>query len=451
MIYIMKIGNEKKSLMIIIRFHCFRETQNIRIFHSWGFKIRIRQCRYQLNSQEAITCGMVFFKKSRKKVWVTDPNRKIYTKPIAHPPERILDDPPKLQGIETDQQQEKYDLILKHFRETKLFPTKEKDCAKKDYKPLNDVEKAWLSRQCMLRYLRACDWKTDDVIKRLTSSIGWRREFGIAGGEFQTLTSKTVKVEGETGKILVFGYDKDGRSCLELFNGRQNTKTSPRQIQHMIFLLERSIDFMPQGQDKLALCVDFKKYPEACTYEPKVPAVSVGIQILHILQYHYPERLGRALFINIPWIVWGFLKICWPFVDPYTKKKCKFDEPFKDFIDSDQLSVNFGGNVNFEYNHADFWDEFDRLAEAKRKVIMDNYHRLGGGIGLSEIDLRNGIDDVDVGVDMPPTQTTDSSDTDEEEEDDEDVIEMNAETSSIVSNATSEYFVDAVQSLHLDD
>lgn len=348
-------------------------------------------------------------KKAQKKVWVTDPKRPIYTKPIAHPPSRILKHPPKFQDIENEKQQQDYDSVLRHFQNTELYPVKEKDCPKDEYKPLNDNEKAWLSRQCIQRYLRACDWKVDDVIKRLTCSIGWRREFGIAGGEFDTLTSETVKVEGETGKIIVFGYDKGGRPCLTLFNGRQNTKTSFRQIQHMIYLLERSVDFMPQGQDKLALCVDFKKYPEACTYEPKVPAVSVGKDVLHILQYHYPERLGRALFINIPWLVWGFLKICWPFVDPYTKKKVRFDEPFLNSIDADQLAVNHGGDVNFEYKHEDFWDELDRLAANKRRVVMDNYHRLGGGIGLSEWDLKQGVDDVDVGLDMPPEVNDTSS------------------------------------------
>ncbi len=345
---------------------------------------------------------MFRIKKAQKKVWVTDSERPLYTKPIAHPPSRIIRNPPKLQDIENEKQQQDFDSVLRHFQDTELYPVKEKNCPKNKYKPLNEYEKAWLSRQCILRYLRACDWKVGDVIERLTSSIGWRREFGIAGGEFGTLTPDKVKMEGETGKIIVFGYDKDGRPCLTLFNGRQNTKSSFRQIQNMIYLLERSVDFMPQGQDKLALLVDFKKYPEACKYEPKVPAVSVGKEVLHILQYHYPERLGRALFVNIPWLVWGFLKICWPFVDPYTKKKVKFDEPFVNFIDADQLSVNHGGDVNFEYKHEDFWDEFDRLAADKRHVIMDNYHRLGGGIGLSEWDLRQGLDSVDAGLDIPP-------------------------------------------------
>lgn len=324
------------------------------------------------------------------KEWKVDDSKPIVTQTFAEPP-TILEHSPEYQKIEKKEHEQIYEEVLAHFKETELYPVCEQNCQKSDYKPLNSYEKAWLSKQCLLRYLRACDWKKEDAIKRITGSIAWRREFGIAGGEFDKITSQLVKVENETGKQQVFGFDSEKRPCLILLNGRQNTKTSDRQIQHLIYMLERSIDFMPQGQDKLCLCVDFKKYPEACTYEPKVPAVGVGKAVLYILQYHYPERLGRALFINIPTLVNIFLKICWPFVDPYTKQKCKFDEPFSQFITPEQLALNYGGNVNFEYVHDDYWDDFVAKAEEKRAKVMENFERKGGDIGMSEWDLREGI------------------------------------------------------------
>ncbi|KAG7927309.1 hypothetical protein KL925_002680 [Ogataea polymorpha] len=332
-----------------------------------------------------------FGKKSRvpEKEWIVDGDRPISTKPFEVPSDSIQK--PSLQDAETEEQRTKYNIVLKHFQSTEKYPVLEKNCNASDYVELNDFEKAWLSKECLLRYLRACGWNVDETIKRLTSSIAWRREFGIAGGEFEKVTEDVVEKENETGKHLVYGFDNEGRPCLILLNGRQNTKTSFRQIQHLIYMLETSIDFMPQGQDKLALCVDFKKYPEASLVEPKVPAVSVGKQVLHILQYHYPERLGRALFINIPLIVWGFLKLCWPFVDSFTKQKCKFDEPFGEFIPPEQLAVNYGGDVNFEYVHDEYWPAMVELRNKKREVYIENYHRLGGGIGLSETDLRQGL------------------------------------------------------------
>lgn len=50
---------------------------------------------------------------------------------------------------------------------------------------------------------------------------------------------------------------------------------------------------MPQGVETLALLVDFKHSSNS-----KNPSAGTGKQVLHILQTHYPERLGKALVIN---------------------------------------------------------------------------------------------------------------------------------------------------------
>lgn len=328
-------------------------------------------------------------KDAKKKEWKIDDSKPLVTKTFDKPLDSRNDQ--NLEDIEKDEHDKIYNNVLKHFKDTEKYPIKEGHCPESDWKPLTDFEKAWLSKQCILRYLRACEWKEKETIKRITNSIAWRREFGISSDEFEKITSDLVKVENETGKQQIFGFDNEKRPCLHLLNGRQNTKASDRQIQHLIFMLEKSIDFMPQGQDKLCLCVDFKKYPEACPYEAKVPPVGIGKSVLYILQYHYPERLGRALFINIPTLVNVFLKICWPFVDPYTKQKCKFDEPFKQFIDPEQLAFNYGGDVNYEYVHDDYWDDFIDKANSKRSILMENFNKLGGEIGLSEWDLREGL------------------------------------------------------------
>lgn len=327
-------------------------------------------------------------KKPAKKEWKVNEKDPLVTKVIDEPPKDRHD---SYEDIAHDNHQEVYDKVVKHFQNTKLYPIAEGDCPKEKYLPLNDHEKLWLSKQCFLRYLRACNWNESDTIKRITNSIAWRREFGIAGGEFDKVTADLVAVENETGKHQIFGFDNSNRPCLMLYTGRQNTKASDRQIQLLIYMIERCIEFMPQGQDKLCLCVDFKKYPEASIYDPIVPPVSIGKSILYILQYHYPERLGGALFINIPSLVNIFLKICWPFVDPYTKQKCKFDEPFKNFIDLNQLPVNYGGEVNYEYVHDDYWEDFIAKSEIKRKQMLENYNKLGSQIGLCEWELRNGI------------------------------------------------------------
>ena len=85
------------------------------------------------------------------------------------------------------------------------------------------------------------------------------------------------------------GYDNMARPCLYLIPANQNTKESERQVQHLVFMLERTIDFMPPGQETLALLVNSTG---------STVNVGQGRAVLNILQTHYPERLGRALVIK---------------------------------------------------------------------------------------------------------------------------------------------------------
>jgi hypothetical protein len=96
-----------------------------------------------------------------------------------------------------------------------------------------------------------------------------------------------------TGKQLLLGYDNCSRPCLYLIPSRQNTEQSPRQIQQLVYSLERAVDMMPQGVETLSLLTDFKHSSNS-----KNPSAGTGRQVLHILQTHYPERLGKALVIN---------------------------------------------------------------------------------------------------------------------------------------------------------
>lgn len=91
------------------------------------------------------------------------------------------------------------------------------------------------------------------------------------------------------------GYDNNGRPCHYLNPGRQNTNASPRQVQHLVFMLERVIEVGIPGQEALALLINFKT-SKSRSYT--APGIGQGREVLNILQTHYPERLGRALIIN---------------------------------------------------------------------------------------------------------------------------------------------------------
>lgn len=330
------------------------------------------------------------FKSNKKTEPEIEVNDDVTYVPFTNPaPECKIPEPPALD----QSQQEKYNLVYQHFAAEDFKAAHSEDEHKhkeiEKYTPLQPSEKAWLTRECFLRYLRATKWVTEDAIDRIELTLAWRRQFGISGflEADNSVNGPLCSPENETGKEVLLGYDNDSRPCLYLKPGRQNTKTSQRQVQHLVYMLEKVIDFMPSGQDSLALLIDFKPLP-AGKVSSKIPPVSIGRQVLHILQTHYPERLGRALLTNIPFVAWTFLKIIHPFIDPLTREKLVFDQPFPNYVPLDQLDKDFGGKVNFKYDHDKYWHEMISLAEEKKRRYIKRFETFGLRVGLSEIDLR---------------------------------------------------------------
>lgn len=320
-------------------------------------------------------------------------------KPITELPDSIH--PPQEQKLSSEQEK-MYLAVLSHFRNPELkiaCVEKPKGDAENEKEPLSEYEKAWLTRECMLRYLKATKWVQKEAIQRIEGSIAWRREFGISHmGEENgdELKSDDVAVENESGKQVVLGYENDARPILYLKPGRQNTKTSRRQVQHLVFMLERVIDFMPMGQGSLALLIDFKDYPDVPKVQgnSKIPPIGVGKEVLHILQTHYPERLGKALLTNIPWLAWTFLKLIHPFIDPMTREKLVFDQPFPNYVPVDQLDKTYDGHLDFTYKQEIYWPALIKDSQEKREHYLKRFQKFGGVIGLSELDLRGTGDEL---------------------------------------------------------
>ena len=203
--------------------------------------------------------------------------------PIVDPHEGVqIPAPPPL----TAEQQTKYDALLEEVKEWKEIPsTKGKEG------PITESELMWLTKECLLRYLRATKWSTADASKRLLGTLTWRREYGVE----DVLTPDHISPENETGKQIIVGYDIAGRPCQYLNPGRQNTEVSPRQIQHLVYMLERVIEMGLPNQETLSLLINFKASKSRSN---TAPSLSTGRDALNILQTHYPERLGRALILN---------------------------------------------------------------------------------------------------------------------------------------------------------
>jgi hypothetical protein len=199
----------------------------------------------------------------------------------------------------TPDQQSKYEAVLKAVSEWTTVPTTSAKNA--PTAPITDDERMFLTRECLLRYLRATKWNVTEAITRLQRTLTWRREYGL-----EKLTSDYISIENETGKQVILGYDIHARPCLYLLPSNQNTEKSDRQVEHLVYMLERVIELMGPDQETLALIVNFNE-----TKSGQNASLGQAKQTLNILQNHYPERLGRALVINGKWFCFpGSLLIC---------------------------------------------------------------------------------------------------------------------------------------------
>lgn len=247
--------------------------------------------------------------------------------------------------------------------------------------PIQDHERMFCTRECLFRYLRATSWKVDQAETRLQNTLIWRREYGTD----TKLTPEYISPENETGKQVILGWDNEGRPCQYLRPSKQNTQRSDRQIEHLVYMLERTINLMPAGQETLSLLINFAE-----TKQGQGATLKQGQQTLSILQNHYPERLGRALVANVPWVIWGFFKLITPFIDPVTKEKIKFNEDYGIHVPREQLMKEAGGEVEFEYDHGSYWSSLTGLAEAKREAYRKRWEAAGKRLGEYEVYLRGG-------------------------------------------------------------
>jgi len=276
------------------------------------------------------------------------------------------------------EQETKYATVLAQVSQWQTLPATTAKNAPQA--PVTDHERMWLTRECLLRYLRATKWKTPDALRRLQSTLSWRREYGA-----DTFTYDYISPENETGKQVILGYDNDARPCLYLSPGKQNTKNSDRQIHHLCFMLDRVIDMTPPGQETTALLIDFRGAASG-----NVPSYGQAKAVLNILQNHNPERLGRALITQMPWYVSTFFKLISGLIDPVTREKMKFNEDLRAWVPPSQLWKAHGGDLDFEYDHAAYWRALQAETDARREKYRLRWERAGKRIGEFEDYLKGG-------------------------------------------------------------
>lgn len=144
----------------------------------------------------------------------------------------------------------------------------------------------------------------------------------------------------------------------------------------------------------------------------KNPSFSTARTVLHILQTHYPERLGAAVITHLPWLLHTFYKLITPFIDPLTRTKMIFN-PVPDnaglwrsteardqgqddakLFDLDQLvSDSWSGSAPFAYTHEVYWPALLSMSQTRRSDMVRIWRQLGGVVGIKEWDVKVAIRD----------------------------------------------------------
>ncbi|KAG6392256.1 hypothetical protein SASPL_146470 [Salvia splendens] len=191
------------------------------------------------------------------------------------------------------------------------------------------------------RFLRARDLDVDKASAMFLKYLKWRRE-AIPNG---FISPSEIPNDIAQNKLFMQGYDKAGRPIVVVFAARHMpASTTVEEFKRfVIYTLEKICARMPSGHEKFTSIADLQGWGYVNS------DIRGYLAALSILQDCYPERLGKLLIINAPYIFMTAWKMVYPFIDKNTKKKIVFVEDKKlratllEDIDENQLPDCVGG------------------------------------------------------------------------------------------------------------
>ncbi|KAH6800275.1 Sec14p-like phosphatidylinositol transfer family protein [Perilla frutescens var. hirtella] len=206
----------------------------------------------------------------------------------------------------------------------------------------------YCSDASIARYLRARNWNVKKAVKMLKATLKWRLEY-----KPEELRWDDVAMEAETGKIYRSSYkDKHGRPVLVMRPRCQNTKSTKGQIRYLVYCMENAILNVSDDQEQMNWLIDFHGFSLSNV------SLKVTKETAHVLQDHYPERLGVAILYDAPKIFEPFWKMAKPFLEPKTTNKVKFvysDDPntikiMDELFDMELVESAFGGKNEQDFD-----------------------------------------------------------------------------------------------------
>jgi len=203
---------------------------------------------------------------------------------------------------------------------------------------------------CLIRYLIARDWDCDKSEDMLRETLKWRKEF-----KPQSITEKDIQEEGQSGKQYIHGFDKSGRPIVIMRPDRENTNNYEKQIQYLVYTMERAIRSMPEGVSQLIWIIAFADFSMSNS-----PPINQCIETIKILSNHYPERLAYCYMMDTPWIFGLFWRSVSGFINQKTASKVVMitnstskdekEKIMKKNFDLKSIEKDFGGESDFSFD-----------------------------------------------------------------------------------------------------
>ncbi|XP_051135204.1 uncharacterized protein LOC127254241 [Andrographis paniculata] len=198
-----------------------------------------------------------------------------------------------------------------------------------------------LDDSTLRRFLCARDLDVDKAATMLLKYLAWRRAFMPKG----FITTSEIHNEISQNKMFMQGKDKQGRPIAVVLVSRHFQGDTDEFKRFWVFALDKLCSRMSGGQEKFTIIADLQGYGY-CNGD-----VRASVATISILQDYYPERLGKMLFIHVPYIFMTTWKIIQPFIDKNNRKKIVFVENSKlhatlqEEIDENQLPEIYGGKL----------------------------------------------------------------------------------------------------------
>ena len=245
-----------------------------------------------------------------------------------------------------------------------------------------DALKMYCSDAQLARNLRARKWDVLKAFEMLKKTLLWRKEY-----KPELIIFEDIEEELKTGKQYRSGRDRSGRRIIVMRPSRENTREHDGNIRLLVYTFENALwrtngerivrgssNIPALAQEQICVLINFTKWSLKLS-----PSWRTSMETLHIMQEHYPERLGLAVCYDPPSVFSVFWKLISPFIDVKTKSKIRFVQPRGDkqkaarkmnaTFHPNTIDSDMGGRVDATWDLDEYKVFLQRYDEVKKNVF----------------------------------------------------------------------------------